>query len=73
MALESLSRVFKTADRVHRVQNDFQFSRRFEVDRRVFVFNHKQNKLQPLMLLNIGLTKGIASSINQILGMTSSS
>lgn len=63
---EILSKLM-SADRVHRVQNDFQFSRRFEIDRRVFVFNHKQNKLQPLMLLNIGLTKGIASSINHIL------
>merc|ERR1711990_839249 len=56
----------KTADRVHKIQTDDQFIRRFESDRRVFVFNHKQNNLQPLMLLNIALTRGIASSINDI-------
>lgn len=58
----------QTADRVHKIQTDDQFIRRFESDRRVFVFNHKQNNLQPLMLLNIALTRGIASSINDIVG-----
>lgn len=56
----------KTADRVHKIKTDEQFRRRFQLDRRVFVFNHKQNHLQPLMLLNIALTKGISCSINDI-------
>ena len=54
------------ADRVHKVQSEEQFRRRFAHDRRVFTFSHKQDANQPLMLLNIALTGEIADSIHEI-------
>lgn len=58
--------ILATADRVHQVQSEQQFRRRFAEDRRVFTFSHKQNHNQPLMLLNIALTDEISNSIHDI-------
>ena len=55
------------ADRVHPSSSEAQFRRRFsEHDRRVYTFAHKQDHNQPLMLLNVALTREIANSIHAI-------
>jgi len=60
--------LFSSSDRVHPIASECRMIRRLEeVDRRVFYLAHFQNPAHPLIVVNVALTQGVASSIQKIL------
>lgn len=64
---ENLIEKFRISDRVHKIRSEESLWRRMASDRRVFYFTHTQNPNQPLIVVNIALTRSISDNISDIL------